>query len=430
MTQIKLGGLVAAATLVVAISFPSHSAEWFDGRVKVDLNMLQGFQALDADSDVFFAGDDDPDSGFLRTRFNMSLTIEFTDWITGFIDLAEEPNDFGQNGFAITDDLSFMDFSLLDAFDSPLAENNTLILRVGEPVAVLFQYRGYSDGAQTHGNPLIANSPYDMVTPDTGAELLGHHEFGTAYFSALDWDLTVGTPNFFEDFADERGYHVTAKASIDILPADSEYGALSIGGGWSYNDASDQLFSNGGPQPLPSGATAMVGGDGENIRFPSAGIGGVRNTHAGLLPGIELNLYQINVMYKPNFVPLRLIGFYGGGEDEFSFVDAAGAQTVLSQSGGMVNSIRSEVAAWGIEATYDIIPDLLYVAGRFTQVSNESDGIAVTGSMERFQIGGGVWIADNVLLKVEYINQSEEAGSPGQIGDDWQGGLVEVSAAF
>ncbi len=173
----------------------------------------------------------------------------------------------------------------------------------------------------------------------------------------------------------------------------------------------------------------MVGGDGENIRFPSAGIGGVRNTHTGLLPGIELNLYQINVMYKPNFVPLRLIGFYGGGEDEFSFVNAAGAQTVRSQS-GTGNSIRSEVEAWGIEATYDIIPDLLYVAGRFTRVSNESDGIAVTGSMERFQIGGGVWIADNVLLKVEYINQSEEAGSPGQIGDDWQAGLVEVSAAF
>ncbi len=174
----------------------------------------------------------------------------------------------------------------------------------------------------------------------------------------------------------------------------------------------------------------MVGGDGENIRFPSAGIGGVRNTHAGLLPGIELNLYQVNVMYKPNFVPLRLIGFYGGGKDEFSFVNAAGLQTVSSLQAGVDSVIESKVEAWGIEATYDIIPDRLYVAGRFTQVSNESDGIAVTGSMERFQIGGGVWIADNVLLKVEYINQSEEAGSPGQIGDDWQAGLIEVSAAF
>lgn len=435
---------IAAVGLAAVMPVSAQAAEWFDGRVKVDLNMMQGFQQMDADENAFFAVNDDPAAGFQRTRFNMSLTIEFTDWLSGFIDIAEEPNDFGANGFAIEDDLSFLDISLLDALDSSLAENNVLIVRVGNPVPVLFQYRGFSDGAQTQSNPLIGNSPYDMVTAETGMQIIGHHDLGAGdMFSGIDWDVVIGNPTFFEDFSDGRGWHFTAKASIDVLSGDNPLGQLSIGGGWSHLDSSDQLLpGNGSSQARPSGGTEMVFGDGENINFPGKGAfnAGARDTHAGLLPGIEMDLYQFNVMYKPSFVPLRLIGFYGGGQDEFSFVNAAGIQTVRSQAadsagnlGEFVNEQISKIEAWGIEATYDIIPDRLYIAGRYTVVSNESDlgnRVLFTGDLERIQIGAGFWLADNTLLKVEYIHQSEDAGSPGQIGDDWQGGLFELSAAF
>ncbi len=74
------------------------------------------------------------------------------------------------------------------------------------------------------------------------------------------------------------------------------------------------------------------------------------------------------------------------------------------------------------------VAELFYVAGRYTRVTNESDGIIGDDAMDRYQLGIGFWLSDNVLLKAEYVYQGEGAVSPGQIGSDWQGGLIELSA--
>ena len=68
-----------------------------------------------------------------------------------------------------------------------------------------------------------------------------------------------------------------------------------------------------------------------------------------------------------------------------------------------------------------------WVAVRYTQVTNESDGIIGDNKMDRYQLGVGLWLAENVLLKGEYVYQGEGAVSPGQIGSDWQGFLIELS---
>ena len=439
-------GLLAGASLVAGLAAaPAGAAEFFDGRVSVEFFMMQGFQGLDVRGAPFAAIDASSDPGFQRTRFNGQLTIRFTDWLTGFIDIAEEPNDFGQNGFSIEDDLSFLDLSLLDAIGSEWAVNNTLIIRVGNPVAHLMQFRGYSDGAEVQSNPLIGNSPYDMVTAETGIHVLARHELGGEIFSALEWDVAVQSPTFFEDFSDERGFHITGKAAIEVTPAGHRFGALTIGGGYSVNDASGQVpVAATGLSLRPSGATEMVFGDGENYRFPSSGTGGIRNAHAGLLPGIALETWLVSAKYDASFAPLHLVGWFGEGKDEFSHINAVtGAQTTRAPSAALspvpgtalVALRESKVQGWGIEAKYDLSDHLFpsfgipfYVAARYTQVTNESDGIIGDDAMDRYQLGIGFWLSDNVLLKAEYVYQGEGAVSPGQIGSDWQGGLIELSA--
>ena len=120
--------LVGASLVAGFAAAPAGAAEFFDGRVSVEFFMMQGYQGLDTMGGTFAPADRSTDPGFQRTRFNGQLTIRFTDWLTGFIDIAEEPNDFGQNGFSIEDDLSFLDLSLLDAIGSQWAVNNTLII--------------------------------------------------------------------------------------------------------------------------------------------------------------------------------------------------------------------------------------------------------------------------------------------------------------
>ncbi len=430
--------LVGASLVAGFAAAPAGAAEFFDGRVSVEFFMMQGYQGLDTMGGTFAPADRSTDPGFQRTRFNGQLTIRFTDWLTGFIDIAEEPNDFGQNGFAIEDDLSFLDLSLLDAIDSQWAVNNTLVIRVGNPVAHLMQFRGYSDGAQVQSNPLIGNSPYDMVTAETGIHVLARHELGGEIFSALDWDVAVQMPTFFEDFSGDRGHHITAKGALEVTPAGHRFGALTIGGGYSVNDSSGQVPAATGFSLRPSGATEMVIGGGDNYRFPSSGTGGLRNTHAGLLPGIDLETWQVSAAYEASFAPIRLVGWFAQGTDEYSHINpVTGAQTTRAPSAALNAAVpgtalvalrKSKVQGWAIEAKYDIFPELFYVAGRYTQVTNETDGIIGDEAMDRYQLGVGFWLSDNVLLKAEYVYQGEGAVSPGQIGSDWQGALIELSA--
>jgi len=94
----------------------------------------------------------------------------------------------------------------------------------------------------------------------------------------------------------------------------------------------------------------------------------------------------------------------------------------------------SEVNFLSVKAKYNISKEL-YVAARYSQSTNESAGISGNDSLDRIQIGGGYWIEDKVLLKVEYVKQTEEALSGGQSTDgtgeaEWDGVLVELSVTF
>ena len=130
-------------------------------------------------------------------------------------------------------------------------------------------------------------------------------------------------------------------------------------------------------------------------------------------------------------MPVTVRGWLGLGKDDFSFVDAGGNQTTMR--GGAISEVarmESKILGWGSEGTFYVLPNFAYLAVRYTEVENRSNGISGKPQLDRLQLGGGVWLAENVLTKAEYVRQQEERNSPGQIGDDWDGFVFEIATRF
>jgi hypothetical protein len=401
-------GLLLLATAVASVLALPGAAAAQEGELRIGdlpairfgVGLMQSAQFLQADDGAFHPEDAEASPGFHRLRFNLLLGMDVTDRIRATVDLGHEPNDFGAD-FAPVVDYAVVDFLL----------NEALTFRMGMPVTGLFNFRGYSDGAYVQDNPLIGNSPADLVTAETGVKLLGT-------LDALSFDLTVTSPTFFEDFGPERGLTLIGKASTRL-----ESG-VGLGAG-------ALLGTNGGQVgERPFGQVQRVGlvqGDGENYNFPGSPASS-RDTHMGTVPGLDVRGIHLDAELQRDDLPVLVRGWYGRLWDDYSFVDADGDFTVQSQASGFAER-ESEVDFVGATVGVPLSPSV-YAASRLTLVRNLSDWAGDENRLTRFQAGIGHHFQDHALLKAEYVIQLEEADSPGQIGADWQGFLVELSVVF
>ncbi len=335
----------------------------------------------------------------MRPRFNLELAMQFTPWLSAFVDVAEEPNDFGGGDpFSIQNDLTFLDVNLLKAVDSPAAESNSLTFRLGTPVGTLWNYRGYSDGAAVQGNPLIGNTPFDPVDAFTGAQILGTHELGGGVVESVGWDIAALTGNFNEDTTGDRGTDLNIRGRVAFAAG------LSLGAGFVSTDNDNGATS------------AFFNGNGDNVSLADTSSGSGRETHFAFFDGsgnqqdfgVDSDAWQIDAEYAYQ-ERATVRGWYAEAEED-------------------TNGL--ELANLGLEGQFYVVPGDVYLAARFTSVENETSGISSNDTLERTQLGGGVWLWDNTLLKAEYIQQTEEANARSFVGDDWDGLLVELSTTF
>lgn len=354
---------------------------------------------------------DEAEFGFHRIRFNLGVTAILHDRISVLADLGHEPNDFGAD-FAPQVDYVALDLQLTDA----------ITFRTGTPVTGLFNFRGYSDGAVTQSNPLIGNSPIDFVTAETGVTLIGSYD-------TFGWDLTWTSPDFFETFAPGTGFTLVGKLRGQL----TETLSLGIGVGIGTNDATISRRQTNGQAPRSAlQEINLIVGDGENYSLPGFGPDGAgqpnRYTHAYLLPGAAPILFQVDA--RVDLLPAFVDVWGGWGTERFSFADASGTPMNARLGTALVEQ-RSHLIWLGSTAKIFLSPQV-YLAARGTYADNQSGwaaGRSGTG-LWRVQAGGGLSFFDRALLKVEVVHQREGAQSPGQIGEDWTGALVELSVDF
>lgn len=359
-----------AVLLLAATALPAQ-AQMEDGElpsIDFSVNLMQGAQYIAVD------GADDANAGFQRIRAGITANVQFSENVSGLLMVQQEPNDFGGQ-FAPA-----IDFAILD-----LALSDQVTFRAGTPVTGLMNFRGFSDGPVVQGNPLIGNSPADMITAGQGVKLIGA-------FDSFGFDLTVN-----------RGFGGT------LTGFNGENTGVNLIGKFRFTGS--EVFNFGAGLATATGNSSLVfaGGDGENYHInPTGSVAPVRNTHAAI-PGETI----FHGDAKLTAGGADIDGWLGYGT-----ADAPNDNTAASLFGG-------------IGLKYELT-ESFYGAGRFTYVGNNSDGAGDLDntSLTRFQIGIGWMVYDKALFKVEYVNQSEGANSLGQIGDDWSGVTGELSFNF
>lgn len=422
---------------IVTATTASQASEYtlFDDRLEVGFLMLQGFQAIQADDGSFRPEDAEQESNFQRLRVNLQLKFHITENIVADVDIAEEPNDFGNNGdrdFSFHQDFGGIEFNLLGLAGRG-SDDKDLTLRIGNIGAAPFQFKGFQDGADNQGNALVGNSPVDYATAENGAQLSFTQSFDGGFLESYNIAGHITGSSFGEQFQEDRGFNGRLQGTLNFA------GGFKIGLNFFQADQGDQLnFNAGGVASLDGVTTTNYRfGDGENYNFSASG-SGTRDTHVGIMPGLDMSIVQLNLAYQPS-PNTSLIAMVGRAEDDFAFSNAAGdilpGITNFDAAGNRFESnevVRADSAVdyFVLEAQQYLVPRKFYVAGRFTSATNDTDGVSGDDTLERIQVAGGYWLNDKTLWKFEFVDQDEEANSGGQIGEGFDGVITELSVKF
>ncbi len=125
--------------------------------------------------------------------------------------------------------------------------------------------------------------------------------------------------------------------------------------------------------------------------------------------------YQTAIQVNP-FVKYQGLEFFGVYE--------------VSSNGGDVGGSFTQM---GAELLYRFGKnENLYVGGRYNTVKGEKDDTAETQEISRINIGGGWFLTNNVLTKIEYVTSSYDgAGSTGMYqGAEFKGFVIEAVISF
>lgn len=375
-----------ALLLLVATAVPAQ-AQMEDDLPSIDfsVNLMQSAQSISVD------GAPGAVTGFHRARAGLVANVQFSENVSGLLMLEQEPNDFG-GSFGLGPSVDFMVMNL--------QVSEGLTVQAGTPVTGLLNFRGFSDGPVVQGNPLIGNSPADIITAGEGVKLIGSYD-------SFGFDLTAAK-TFGEDLTTlnegATGVWLIGKVRLNLSET------FQVGGGIAGSTGDETMD--------------FARGDRENYNLNPEQNGGFsdasKNTHAALPNGGWIA--QVDAKLTPS--PLD-VDVWGGLANESEVgTDAQG------------NDLDASALFGGLGAKVDISENF-YLAARFTAVSdqgdaadNASDDFSTT--LTRFQGGLGWMIYDNALLKVEGVTQSHGDGGVTRPApaDSFTGVLTELSFNF
>lgn len=401
----------------------------FSDRLKVNFYAAQGYQYLQATDGAFRPQDEQQTNNFLRLRANLMLSFQVTEDIRAYVDFGEEPNDFSNNdevNFDIQQDFGGIDFELF-GLSGNRKENESLILSIGNIGMSTFQFRGFQDGADSQNNPLIGNSPIDFATAESGAQIAYNKVQSNHAIKRWRASFSLSGSDFGEVFQEGVGHNIFATVTVETK------------WGWDFG-VNFQQANQGDQLDFVNGVASLDGvvranwrfGDGDNYNFSSSATSS-RETHVGLSPGLNLQTLTLNARYRPT-QNTTILGQIGTAADDFSFINAQGEIVANQAASGNepIGVIRQEskINYFLVEAQQYLIPEKFYLAARYTHSQNVSDDIDSEDTLSRLQIGAGYWVNNWALVKLEYVNQDEEANSGGQIGSGFDGFHLEASVKF
>lgn len=259
-----------------------------------------------------------------------------------------------------------------------------------------------SDNAAVQLNPLIGNFVIDPEMVDIGAEIFSKP-------GKFNWLVGVSNGTNTEDFKDGRGTALHGKVWADIEPIRAALSVFRV-------DHSDN--------PVGTGSrTTLFAGNRDGERY--GGVFGGGQAPGQILPaaGKDVTAWQADLAY--NGSRLNLYANYGDTED----ADA---------NGSLPGTPVENWVYYAGEAVFHITENG-YVATRYsTGEAKKLGGVSSDGSVDRLQVGGGYWLTDNMLAKLEYVTEQYSDFRTGTVlngmqawrDPEFDGFVMEVSFSF
>lgn len=265
-----------------------------------------------------------------------------------------------------------------------------------------------SNNAEAQANPLIGNYVVDPRATDIGMEVIS-----TSW--PVKWLVGFGSGTYQGHFDHGSGYSVHGKiwgnpvselrTSLSLYHADHS----GDGPGWPPgNGTAGNLF-----------VTNRSGG-------PYGGILDDGDAPGQVLPGAgqDVTATQLDLTWR--YHPFEIYGYFGWMQD-------------ADINGNAPGTPKDTWLYYAFEAIYSIT-DRLYLAGRYSGASARYlNDFSSSGIVNRIQLGGGYWVFDTVLGKLEFVYQKysrfderdgEVSGVDVWLGPDFKGVIVEASFGF
>jgi hypothetical protein len=257
-----------------------------------------------------------------------------------------------------------------------------------------------SNNARVQRNPLIANPLIDPNVEEIGGEIYSIK--GPVYWL---FGLASGTTTEHFDYGSQPSFHgkLWGYPLPDLRTSISAYHVdLSGSADTSY------LYTNG----RSGGTLAAVFGGGDNP--------------GQILPAAGKDVTAVQGDVTWNHWPFEIYSNVGWVQD--------------SDINGPAAGTPAERWIYGtFEPVYHITP-ALYVAGRYSIAKATSvNGVPTNGWVDRAEVGGGYWVTNNLLGKVEYVYEKYNdfgtadgvvSGVDADRGPFFNGVVMEVSFSF
>lgn len=260
-----------------------------------------------------------------------------------------------------------------------------------------------SNNAMVQKNPLVGNFVIDPNFVSVGVQAQSKPgRFG--------WVAAVTNGTNTEDFSYGRGTAVNAK--LFVYPIESLRVSAS---GYHVNHSVSAT----------SRAT-LFSGNRSGERYGAVLGGG--QAPGDVLPntGKDLIAYQGDVTFDAKSIPVKFYAHYGVTQDDDVNGPAAG-------------NPEEKWAYYAAEGKLQV-SKTLYGAVRYSVADPKLiAGVASNGKVDRLQVGGGLWLTKNLLVKAEWVNQKYSGFAPGVVVNNgiqawknpaFKGFVSEVSFAF
>jgi hypothetical protein len=226
-----------------------------------------------------------------------------------------------------------------------------------------------SNNAIVQANPLVGNFVMDPNLVSVGGEIMSKP-------GKYGWLLGVTNGTNTEDWSGGRGIAYNGK--VWIYPID----ALRLSASGFRANHSDSATST----------ATLFSGNRSGERYGGVLGGGQAPGDVLAGAGKDVTAYQFDATWNAKEMPLKLYGHVG--------------QTKDSDINGIAPLRLSETwKYYAGDVVYKLTPSL-YAAARYSGANaDQLHGAASDGKVRRIQIGGGLWMTRNMLVKAEWVDQ-------------------------